>query len=110
MAKLRLEIDALRVESFDVQPAGRERGTVAANAIVGAIADPVPATNDAKACMDSWINTCVTAQITQCGGNTCDNALTCGASCQNTCETCWGATCITACLGTCPSGGDICCA
>jgi hypothetical protein len=111
MSKMTLHLDALRVESFDTHPATRGAGTVAAhNAMIGEIAVGVPDTQDVKGCLDSWINTCVTAKITECGGNTCDGALTCGASCKETCETCWGPTCITACIATCASGGDICCA
>ena len=112
MPKLKLEVDALRVESFDTHPAAGGRGTVEGWSL--AVPDggpvPVPATNDAKACLDSWINTCVTAKISACPGETCGDQLTCGASCQATCETCFGPTCVTACLGTCPSGGPVCCA
>lgn len=108
MPKLKLEIDALRVESFDTYPALRARGTVAGHGVEAGevITSPVPATNDVKLCLDSWINTCVTAKISDCPGD----KLTCGASCQNTCETCFGPTCVTACLGTCLSGGPVCCA
>jgi hypothetical protein len=111
MPKLKLQIEMLRVESFETHPAARTRGTVEGRAIVpgDAIGEPVPMTNDVKGCLDSWINTCVTARLSECPGDTC-NQLTCGASCQVTCETCYDATCMTACMGTCPSGGAICCA
>lgn len=112
MPKLKLEIEMLRVESFETHPATRARGTVEGHAIepgVG-IGMPAPATNDVKECLDSWINTCVTARISECPGETCGGQLTCGASCQATCETCYGPTCVTACLGTCLSGGPVCCA
>ena len=112
MLKLKLEIDALRVESFETHPAAFARGTVegrviAQGELIGIVA---PVTNDVKQCLDSWINTCVTAKISDCPGDTCGDKLTCGASCQATCETCYGPTCMTACLGTCPSGGPVCCA
>jgi len=111
MPKLKLEIDALRVESFETHPAARAQGTVEGHALAPGevIVMPAPDTNDVKLCLDSWINTCVTARISECPGETC-NQLTCGASCQATCETCFGPTCVTACLGTCPSGGPVCCA
>ena len=109
MPRLKLEIDLLRVESFETHPAVAARGTVEGHAIAPDMAIGVPVTNDVKQCLDSWINTCVTARISECPGETC-NQLTCGASCQATCETCYGPTCMTACLGTCPSGGPVCCA
>jgi len=112
MPKLKLETDALRVETFETSPVTRAHGTVEGHAIApgGVIGEPVPATNDVKGCLDSWINTCVTARISACPGETCGAQLTCGASCQATCETCYGPTCVTACLGTCLSGGPVCCA
>ena len=112
MPKLKLEIDMLRVESFETHPAARAGGTVEGHAMESGlvIGDPVPVTNDVKMCLDSWINTCVTARISECPGETCGGQLTCGASCQATCETCYGPTCVTACLGTCLSGGPVCCA
>ena len=111
MPKLKLQIDMLRVESFETHPAARGRGTVEGQIEPGLIiGEPVPATNDVKMCLDSWINTCVTARISECPGETCGAQLTCGASCQATCETCYGPTCVTACLGTCLSGAPVCCA
>lgn len=111
MPKLRLEIEMLRVESFETHPVAGARGTVHGQAIAPgeAITEPIPITNDVKQCLDSWINTCVTARISDCPGETCGGAITCGASCRATCETCYGPTCMTACLGTCPSGGEVCC-
>jgi hypothetical protein len=111
MAKLKLDIDMLRVESFETQTAARGRGTVEGHVLEPGlvIGEPVPATNDVKLCLDSWINTCVTARLSECPGETC-NQITCGASCQQTCETCYGPTCVTACLPTCFSGGEVCCA
>ena len=109
MPRLKREIDMLRVESFETHPAAHPHGTVEGHAIAPGVVIGVPETNDVKLCLDSWINTCVTARISECPGETC-NQLTCGASCQATCETCYGPTCVTACLGTCLSGGPVCCA
>ncbi|HEU0052623.1 MAG TPA: hypothetical protein VFQ39_05575 [Longimicrobium sp.] len=102
MPKLKLEVDALRVDSFDTHPAAPGRGTVEGLSLVpiegGNVA--VPVTNDVKMCLDSWINTCVTARISECPGETCG---------MYTCETC-AATCITRCGATCPTGDNpICC-
>ena len=82
MPKLKLEVDALRVESFDTHPAAGGRGTVEGLSLVvgegGNVA--VPMTDDVKGCLDSWINTCVTARISECPGATCDFTR-CGATC-----------------------------
>jgi hypothetical protein len=97
MRKLRLDPDALRVESFATDPRSRAAGTVAAHVdLIGAGGIDVmvpPNTMDAQQCLKSWIETCVTAEISKCPGETCGDALTCGASCQATCETCLGPTC-----------------
>jgi|tagenome__1003787_1003787.scaffolds.fasta_scaffold20988414_6 hypothetical protein len=113
MAKLRLELDQLRVESFATDERGRERGTVKGNAELadGAIVMPGGTLNQTcmiDFCKDSWMSGCLT-----CAG-------TCVDTCMNTCRTCntcfggdsciGGATCMTGCLNTCPSGGAICCA
>ena len=88
MPKLKLEIDMLRVESFATDPATRARGTVEGWSLVVGEGGNVPMTDDARACLDSWINTCVTAQISECPG----------------------ATCVTRCGATCPTGDNpICC-
>jgi len=102
MLKLKLEIETLRVESFDTHPTARGRGTVEGRSLVvgdgGDVA--IPETNDARACLDSWINTCVTARISECPGATCDVS----------CETCNQPSCITRCGATCPTGDNpICC-
>ena len=115
MGKLRLDVEQLQVESFTTNDEARERGTVRGNAdLIGAGQDvAMPGGTLQQTCMidfckDSWMSGCLT-----CAG-TCVN--TCPASCQ-TCNTCFGgdtciggATCMTGCLGTCPSGGQICCA
>ena len=105
MPKLKLEIDALRVESFDTYPAAGGRGTVEGRIdAIGGEVIAVPRTDDARACLDSWINTCVTARISDCPGETCGNQATCLESCE-------GTTCITLCAGfTCPTGANpVCC-
>lgn len=102
MPKLKLDADALRVDSFDTHPASGGRGTVEGlSLVVGGGGDvAVPVTNDARACLDSWINTCVTARISECPGETCDFS----------CETCNQPSCITRCGATCPTGDNpICC-
>ena len=114
MRKLRLDLDELQVESFATQAGAGASGTVAGHADLIGAGNEIdvtvkPVTNDAVACMESWINTCVTAKLSECPGETC-NQVTCGASCQVTCETCWGPTCASDCLATCMSGGPICCA
>ena len=115
MGKLRLDIEQLQVESFTTNDQDRERGTVRGNAeLAGEMVDvAVPAGTIQQTCMidfckDSWMSGCFT-----CAG-TCFN--TCPNSCQ-TCNTCFGGdsciggmTCMTGCLGTCPSGGQVCCA
>ena len=102
MPKLKLEIDALRVESFETHPAARAQGTVEGHVLAPGevIVMPAPDTNDVKLCLDSWINTCVTARISECPGATCDVS----------CETCNQPSCITRCGATCPTGDNpICC-
>lgn len=114
MGKLRLDLDRLHVETFATDERARERGTVQGNAeLDGMQPVDIPAGTFKQTCMidfcaDSWMSGCLT-----CAG-TCVN--TCQASCK-TCNTCFGAetcfggmTCMTGCLGTCPSGGEICCA
>ena len=120
MRKLRLDLEQLQVESFATANGAADRGTVKGNAEIEgfgvAIAEPaitVPVGTLKNTCMidfcpDSWMSGCLT-----CAGSCVD---TCQASCKtcNTCfgnDTCYGAaTCLTLCLRTCPSGGDVCCA
>jgi hypothetical protein len=115
MRKLKLDLEQLQVESFTTHERAAEGGTVRGNAELGNLAGDVamPAGTLQQTCMidfckDSWMSGCFT-----CAG-TCAN--TCPNTCQtcNTCfggETCYGGdSCMTACLNTCPSGGDVCCA
>lgn len=95
MGKLRLELDALAVETFDTSPARDGRGTVAGhNTYVTVGAD-----------CGSACGVCSVQQSEcLCGGNTQYGACTYGqASCGGTCDT----NCITcaSCEGTCPQVG-----
>lgn len=116
MRKLRLDLDELAVESFDTSLGAAQRaGTVRGNADADAVGAAEPADTYRQTCMidfcaDSWQSGCLTCAGT-CGQDTCED------TCQDSCyscygqETCYGyATCITLCLRTCPSGGDVCCA
>ncbi|HEX8691901.1 MAG TPA: hypothetical protein VF746_05760 [Longimicrobium sp.] len=120
MRKLRLDLEELAVESFDTSTsgaprAGTVRGNIATDSIAIGAAEPAPVGTYQKTCMidfcaDSWQSGCLTCAGT-CGEDTCQD--TCKDSCYSCFgqETCYGyGTCITACLRTCPSGGDVCCA
>ncbi|HEV7628764.1 MAG TPA: hypothetical protein VGO89_19920 [Streptomyces sp.] len=102
MRKLTLDVEQLEVESFHTHGDTRRPGTIqghgdafgeAAQAEEGAVAITVPITPFCPS-----ILTCTCPQVTYC------------ASCVNTCETCYGPTCMTACQATCASGGPVCCA
>lgn len=82
MRKLRLELDALRVESFETAAAGKEPGTVHAHA---------PPTR--RSCDES------------CGGTCPDDG-----TCMETCISCFGSCepCPTS-PTTCPTGVPFCC-
>jgi hypothetical protein len=67
MNKLKLDVDELNVESFDIRVDDMERGTV-------------EALNETATCGESCPNTCVSCVAT------CQN--TCDASCWGTCYTC----------------------
>jgi hypothetical protein len=66
MAKIKLDVDALQVESFDTAPAADARGTVQGHQIVGT-------------------NTCMSVQET-CAGYNCTLQTLCLVSCQMLCE------------------------
>ncbi len=102
MSKLRLELDALKVESFGT-PAGPggAAGTVRAHAggRIDAEAEAVAITTPPRTMDPSCFETCKAS----CYG-------TCAASCLGTCYSC-PIGCTDGCTArTCPSGGDICCA
>ena len=65
MKKLKLELDALRVESFHAADAGRGHGTVRGNAAGGA-GDGIAAT-DPIVTNESYLQTCI---FYTCGGCT----------------------------------------
>jgi hypothetical protein len=94
MQKLRLDLDALVVESFDTLTDGR-RGP---GTVKGHNEEVAPGEEEDAAVPWTWWATC-----------TC--AISCFGSCQNTCETCPGdVSCVTRCHDTCASGGPVCCA
>ena len=108
MRKLKLDVEALVVESFDTVRNEPDKGTVVGNAdlIIGAgeiIIAPATASCHIDFCADSWMSGCRTC------GDTCNQktapCLTCDitgcVSCRETCETCYGPSCVTACLPTC---------
>ena len=107
MRKLKLEVEALRVESFDTTGAGRrEPGTVRAHA--GAYEEDVaiitdPRTRDAS-CFETCKISCWGSCEASCGG-------TCEVSCDGACTDLCTYGCSDGCTRyTCPSGGEVCCA
>ncbi len=98
MRKVRLNLDALRVESFDTSSyaARPPRGTVQAR---GVVAEPY---SDFQQC-GSYPNCpsplCVDTPLASCDGSC---AWTCGDSCNGTCNSCVTCnTCQESCNGTC---------
>jgi hypothetical protein len=91
MRKLRLDLDALTVESFETAVLGAGRGTVAANRID---ADPVPiepkpTQSNCEDCYFTYIPTC----LNSCGADECTIASQSDCpSCYNSCNGC-GPTC-----------------
>jgi hypothetical protein len=77
MAKLKLQLEDLTIDSFDTSPAKKEKGTVFGEQCT------------------CW---------TYCGQNTCPGCPTCGNTCNGTCDAsaCNG-TCDASCNGTCYS-------
>jgi hypothetical protein len=87
MRKLKLELDALAVESFGTLPErDARRGTVEAFSHV------CPATT---LCIDTYNPATCVATCGSCPGNTC--AFTCGATCNYTCDDPSCVTCLTNC-------------
>ena len=124
MKKLKLNVDAVKVETFDVGAPTFRTGTVAAAGKTGSVCKPDP--RQVQAPTNSCDDTCVAVET--CGvEETCLLANTCqplGASCPNTCvaaetcvaaatcvgdPTCMGAdtcagvvSCVNTCFSTCP--------
>jgi hypothetical protein len=91
MKKIRLDLDALAVDSFDANPDVPGYGTVGANASI-----------ETDTCIGPSCRRCPTdtgSFCSTCGGNTC---ASCDPSCVNTCGTCQGMnTCDASCPDTC---------
>lgn len=90
--KLTLDLNSLRVETFEPSPTQRpEAGTVHAHAIINPHSQPCwPPSGGEVTMVDSCLGTCALS----CAG-------TCGGSCYGTCEySCYG-TCDYSCRGTC---------
>jgi hypothetical protein len=86
MAKLRLDLDALVVDSFDTVPAGAGRGTIAANQL--GIEEPPASQSNCEACYYTLPATCLS-----CGEDVCTMASkTECPSCYDSCNGC-GPTC-----------------
>jgi hypothetical protein len=82
--KLRLDLDALAVETFDTLQPHADRGTVEGHNVpeFTASCDPTCPASCAGSCVGSCVNTC---------------ANTCANTCLNSCY----ASCAISCLGTC---------
>lgn len=95
MSKLRLDLDALQVESFDTRPgASRPRGTVQGH---GRDTD-LAACGDATFPVSCWDDSCA-GSCASCDGSCV--AGTCAASCNGTCAVSCNGTCLASCGGTC---------
>lgn len=107
MGKLKLEINALRVESFDTTAMARASiGTVRAhNEGLEEVdyAIPTPQTRDVS-CIGTCTISCWGSCLASCLG-TCD--VSCNANCTDLCSLGCSDGCTAA---TCPSGGPVCCA
>ena len=99
MRKLKLEIDELRVESFDTRPTASGTGTVRAHVDL-AEAENNEAITTPQTQQFSCIGTCKIS----CLGS-------CLVSCDGTCDDLCSLGCSDGCTGsTCLSGGPVCCA
>jgi hypothetical protein len=85
MAKLRLDLEALVVESFETATPGAGRGTVEANQMV---AEPVRSHSNCEGCYYTIIATCMSCGFDEC---TMASKTEC-PSCYNSCGDC-GPTC-----------------
>lgn len=94
--RFRLELDALRVESFDTAPPGRGGGTVRGHEYDAFESQAVEAVvrTDVRVDCGSWIDACPSR------AGTCD---TCKESCLGTCSTCDAEACGTQ-YPSCPTG------
>ena len=104
MRKLKLEIDALRVESFDTAGGRVDPGTVRAHgdAVDEAYVITDPRTQQLS-CFDSCKISCVTCLVS-CFGS-------CEFSCDPKCTDLCSLACSDGCtVGTCLSGAPVCCA
>ncbi len=95
MKKLRLNLDSLRVDSFQTAPPVSGHGTVRPHESLEPEPDPVPVTYD---CYPTGSGTCAGGT---CAAGSC--AYTCGGGCSNV-ATCGGYTCWQTCANTC----DVC--
>lgn len=107
MNKVRLDVDQLRVETFDTQPARTGRGTVQANfdGAVGEIGANIPPPTDPnRDCKPIPISTICPPETW---------AATCPATCRQTCPDTCGALCTYGCTevySDCRFTGDpVCC-
>jgi hypothetical protein len=98
MQKLKLDLDALAVESFGTNDSGHRTGTVGAFG------------RETFGCPLPTANTCDPTCPIGCGNPTAISCASCAASCAGTCvdptcATCGGATCGATCNGafTCPT-------
>jgi hypothetical protein len=108
MHKLKLEIDALRVESFDTSAAAMGAGTVRAHADAVGVGEDVvaittPQTQQAS-CFDTCKISCLGTCLVSCAGS-------CIASCDGNCTDLCSLGCSDGCtVRTCLSGAPVCCA
>jgi len=99
MRKLKLEIDALRVESFGTSAGAVDPGTVRAHADAVGMEEEYAITTPQTqqlSCIDTCKLSCWGTCLISCGG-TCDDL--CSLGCSDGCT-----------AGTCLSGAPVCCA
>lgn len=107
MRKMKLEIEALRVESFDTTAAARlDTGTVRAHAdtVEGELVAITTPQTQADSCFETCRISCWGSCLESCAG-------TCEVSCDGRCTELCSYGCSDGCTyRTCPSGGEVCCA
>ncbi|MFA8342970.1 MAG: pinensin family lanthipeptide [Rhodothermaceae bacterium] len=91
MEKLKLNLNELRVESFETRPEANRSGTVVGNA---------PCTEDHSGCQDNTFQyeTCATCNNTC--GVTCNGEISCNGTCAWSCVDCGSSPKPTACVAT----------